>query len=69
MDNGNEIDAGYVGVKDTTEPSTTYTVVFKDYDGSVLKTETVAAVNPQPPLLLLTEKAMFSLNGIRHSQM
>ena len=43
MDNGNEIDAGYVGVKDTTEPSTTYTVVFKDYDGSVLKTETVAA--------------------------
>lgn len=43
LDNGNEIDAGYVGVKDTTEPSTTYTVVFKDYDGSVLKTETVAA--------------------------
>ena len=43
MDNGNEIDAGYVGVTDTVTPTTTYTVVFRDYDGSVLKTETVAA--------------------------
>ena len=43
MDNGNEIDAGYVGVKEGSESTATYTVVFKDWDGTILKTETVAA--------------------------
>ena len=44
MDNGNEIDAGYVGVSDSDPSSpTTYTVTFKDYDGTVLKTQTVSA--------------------------
>lgn len=41
LSDGTEIDAGYVGVTDTPS-STTYTVIFKDYDGKVLKTESVA---------------------------
>ncbi len=41
LSDGTEIDAGYVGVTDTPS-STTYTVIFKDYDGTVLKTESVA---------------------------
>ncbi len=52
LSNGQEIDAGYVGVEIT--PSVKkYTVIFKDYDGSILKTEEVesgdsatAPVNP-----------------------
>ena len=40
LTNGTEIDAGYVGVTVTPTP-TTYTVTFVDYDGTVLKTETV----------------------------
>lgn len=37
LSNGTKIDAGYVG----TTVIKTYTVVFKDYDGTVLKTESV----------------------------
>ena len=40
LSNGTEIDAGYVGVTVTPNP-TTYTVTFVDYNGTVLKTETV----------------------------
>lgn len=40
LSNGTEIDAGYVGVTVTPTP-TTYTVTFVDYNGNVLKTETV----------------------------
>ena len=47
LTDGTEIDAGYVGVSTggnggTTTP-TTFSVVFKDHDGTVLKTETVAS--------------------------
>ena len=41
LSNGNEINAGYVGVTDTPSTDNYYTVVFKDYDGTVLKTEVV----------------------------
>lgn len=48
LSDGKEIDAGYVGVV-----STSHTVTFKDYDGTVLKTETVedgkAATAPAEP--------------------
>ena len=40
LTNGTTIDAGYVGVNVTPTP-TTYTVTFVDYNGTVLKTETV----------------------------
>jgi hypothetical protein len=56
MSDGSKIDAGYVGVSTggTTPPAvTTYTVTFKDWNGSVLKTETVesgkAATAPTVP--------------------
>ncbi len=38
LSDGTKIDAGYVGVV-TTPPVTTYTVTFKDWDGTVLKTQ------------------------------
>ena len=49
LSNGTKIDAGYVGV--TVNPSPlTYTVTFVDYDGTVLKTETVEhGKNATPP--------------------
>lgn len=52
LSNGTEIDAGYVGVNMT--PSIkTYTVTFVDYDGTILKTETVeegdSATAPSDP--------------------
>ena len=49
LSNGTKIDAGYVGV--TVNPSPlTYTVTFVDYDGTVLKTETVEhGKNAAPP--------------------
>lgn len=40
LTDGTEIDAGYVGVEITT-PASAFTVTFKDYDGTVLKTEQV----------------------------
>ena len=60
LTNGKEIDAGYVGVSDdddeggeTPPTATTYTVTFKDWNGTVLKTETVesgkAATEPADP--------------------
>ena len=41
LTNGTEIDAGYVGVESGDPPATTYTVTFKNHDGSVLKIERV----------------------------
>jgi len=40
LTDGTTIDAGYVGVSD--EPANTHTVIFKDWDGTELKRETVA---------------------------
>ena len=40
MTDGTTIDAGYVGVSE--EPAATHTVIFKDWDGTELKRETVA---------------------------
>lgn len=65
LTDGTEIDAGYVGVStdhssggaeggDVTQPTTSYAVTFKDWDGTVLKTETVesgkAATAPSDPI-------------------
>jgi len=41
LTNGVEIDAGYVGGSGSVEPLEKFTVTFKDYDGTVLKTEEV----------------------------
>lgn len=53
LDNGNEIDAGFVGVTESSSPAETFTVEFKDYDGTVLKSQTVesgkAATAPTAP--------------------
>lgn len=53
LSDGTEIDAGYVGVSQTEPAPTTYTVTFVDYDGRVLKTQTVksgdSAVPPTAP--------------------
>ena len=51
MSNGTEIDAGYVGVEiDNSESAKTYTVIFVDYNGGTLKTETVThGSNATPP--------------------
>lgn len=50
LSNGNEIDAGYVGVETDNEPVVTYyTVTFKDYDGTTLKTEKVLSGNNATP--------------------
>ena len=44
LTDGKEIDAGYVGVDNQNPPAgSAYTVTFKDWDGSVLKTESVEA--------------------------
>ena len=40
LTDGTTIDAGYVGVSE--EPAATHTVIFKDWDGTELKRETVA---------------------------
>lgn len=40
LTDGTTIDAGYVGVSE--EPANTHTVIFKDWDGTELKRETVA---------------------------
>ena len=52
LSDGTKIDAGYVGV--TSAPTKTYTVIFKDYDGSELKRETVesgkSATAPAAPV-------------------
>ena len=45
LSDGSKIDAGYVGVKVTPPTTTTYTVTFVDWDGTVLKTETVEEGN------------------------
>ena len=51
LSNGDEIDAGYVGVEtNPDDPEETFTVTFKDYNGAVLKTETVnKGANATPP--------------------
>lgn len=53
LTNGTEIDAGYVGVSGSVYPLPKYTVTFKDYNGTVLKTEQVesgkAATAPTSP--------------------
>ena len=43
MSDGSTIDAGYVGISDNTNPpvANQYTVTFKDWNGTVLKTQTV----------------------------
>ena len=52
LTNGTTIDAGYVGVSE--EPAATHTVIFKDWDGTELKRETVAdgasATAPSDPI-------------------
>ena len=48
LTDGTEIDAGYVGVN-VTPSVNTYTVTFADYDGTVLKTETVEEGNSATP--------------------
>lgn len=51
--NDTKIDAGYVGVVINPPESDTYTVIFKDYDGIILKTDTVkkgnSAIAPANP--------------------
>lgn len=53
LSDGTKIDAGYVGVTTSTPATGKYTVVFKDYDNTVLKTEEVesgkAATAPADP--------------------
>lgn len=53
LSNGTRIDAGYVGVTSSVPSTNKYTVVFKDYDGEVLKTEEVesgkSATAPDAP--------------------
>lgn len=51
MSNGTEVDAGYVGGEnDSGDSVDTYTVSFLDYNGSVIKTETVChGRNATPP--------------------
>ena len=48
-----EIDAGYINASGRVEPLEKFTVIFKDYDGNVLKTEEVesgkAAIAPEDP--------------------
>ncbi len=41
LSDGTRIDAGYVGISGGGTTTTKYTIVFKDYDGTVLKTEEV----------------------------
>lgn len=41
LSDGTKIDAGYVGVEVPSTPTAKLTVVFKDYDGTVLKTQEV----------------------------
>lgn len=52
LTDGTTIDAGYVGVSE--EPAATHTVIFKDWDGTELKRETVAdgasATAPSDPI-------------------
>lgn len=52
LTDGTTIDAGYVGVSE--EPTATHTVIFKDWDGTELKRETVAdgasATAPSDPI-------------------
>lgn len=52
LTNGTTIDAGYVGVSE--EPAATHTVIFKDWDGTELKRETVedgaSATAPSDPI-------------------
>ena len=53
LSDGTKIDVGYVGVQ-TTDPNpdpspVTYTVTFKDYDGTILKAETVESGNSATP--------------------
>lgn len=52
LTDGTAIDAGYVGVSE--EPAATHTVIFKDWDGTELKRETVAdgasATAPSDPI-------------------
>ena len=53
LSNGTKIDAGYVGVDGDGSNYTTYTVTFVDYNGKVLKTQSVvsgkSATAPNPP--------------------
>ena len=52
LTDGTTIDAGYVGVSE--EPAATHTVIFKDWDGTEIKRETVAdgasATAPSDPI-------------------
>lgn len=50
LTDGTEIDAGYVGVSNGSDTDEIHTVIFKNYDGAVLKTEKVKdGANATPP--------------------
>ena len=53
LNDNTEIDAGYISASGSVEPLEEFTVIFKDYDGTVLKKEEVesgkAAIAPENP--------------------